>query len=244
MTVQERVDALGYWYHTIDLGSLTTPGWAPMLIDQYMFPDDLTSKRVLDVGAWDGFWTFESLKRGAKEVVAIDNFSDFHVLGVPDDRPKWATFDLCREVLGYSEQQCQRIEMTVYDVLEENLGRFDYVLCYGVLYHCRYPLLAIDHLSSVCDHEIRFESAVCDQFSAHRGGIGHGYGNQRIMEFCPGNSYGQNDTNWWVPTTQTMAEMVQSAGFPEVHGWRMQDPPTALKYARGFVTGRREKSNG
>jgi tRNA (mo5U34)-methyltransferase len=32
---------------------------------------------VLDVGAWDGFWSFEALRRGARAVVAIDDFSDF-----------------------------------------------------------------------------------------------------------------------------------------------------------------------
>jgi tRNA (mo5U34)-methyltransferase len=41
-------------------------------MDAYQVLPDLTGKRVLDVGAWDGFWTFECLKRGAREVVAID----------------------------------------------------------------------------------------------------------------------------------------------------------------------------
>ena len=31
--------------------------------------DDPVSPRVLDVGAWDGDWTFAALKRGAREVV-------------------------------------------------------------------------------------------------------------------------------------------------------------------------------
>lgn len=34
--------------------------------------DDLSGKRVLDIGAWDGFYSFECEKRGAK-VLAIDN---------------------------------------------------------------------------------------------------------------------------------------------------------------------------
>jgi tRNA (mo5U34)-methyltransferase len=33
--------------------------------------DDLTGKTVLDVGAWDGFFTFELERRGAK-VTAVD----------------------------------------------------------------------------------------------------------------------------------------------------------------------------
>ena len=242
MTVQERVDALGYWYHKIDLGSMVTPGWAPLKAESYQFPNDLTGKRVLDVGAFDGYWTFEALKRGASEVVAIDDFSDFDVCGVDKDRPRWATFDLCREVLGYSEQQCRHEEMTVYQATEAHLGRFDLVLFYGVLYHCRYPLLAIDTLCGLTD-EIRIESAICDQHSGHRGGLGQGYGNQMVMEFYPRDGYGGNHTNWWVPTLQTIAEMVGSAGMNNVNGWRLTDTPFALNVARGFVTGKRE-SNG
>lgn len=240
MTVQERVDALGYWYHKIDLGGIVTPGWAPLCVDAYQFPKDLTGKRVLDVGAFDGFWTFEALKRGAKEVLAIDDFSDLHVLGVPKDRPRWATFDLCREVLGYSEQQCQREEMSVYDAIEEKVGRFDIVLFYGVLYHCRYPLLALDTLV-LLTNEIRIESGICDQFSAHRGGLGQGYGNQKVMEFYSGREYGDNPTNWWLPTLQTLGEMTAVAGWNNIFAWRLTNVPNSAQQARGFIIGKRER---
>jgi tRNA (mo5U34)-methyltransferase len=39
--------------------------------------NNYAGKRVLDIGAWDGYWTFEALKRGAREVLAIDDFSDY-----------------------------------------------------------------------------------------------------------------------------------------------------------------------
>src|SRR5258706_14494121 len=35
-------------------------------------PADLSGKTVLDVGAWDGFFSFEFERRGAKRVLAID----------------------------------------------------------------------------------------------------------------------------------------------------------------------------
>ena len=35
-------------------------------------PEDLTGMRVLDIGARDGFYTFEAERRGAREVVALD----------------------------------------------------------------------------------------------------------------------------------------------------------------------------
>jgi tRNA (mo5U34)-methyltransferase len=42
-------------------------------------PEDLTGKSVLDVGAWDGFFSFECERRGAARVLAIDTYAwDVH----------------------------------------------------------------------------------------------------------------------------------------------------------------------
>ena len=123
--LQEQVDAFDYWYHRIELpGGVTTPGWAPIDTDIYGIPERLDGKRVLDVGAWDGYWTFEALKRGATEVVAIDDFSDH--LSNDIKRTAWDTFDLCRESFGFDEAICKRIEMTVYDVTPEDLEQIQF----------------------------------------------------------------------------------------------------------------------
>ena len=62
------------WYHTIDLGNgVSTPGFVdlrPFL--KRSLPRDLTGKRCLDVGTFDGFWAFAMEDRGAQSVVAID----------------------------------------------------------------------------------------------------------------------------------------------------------------------------
>ncbi|MFX8864408.1 hypothetical protein ABTM79_19900, partial [Acinetobacter baumannii] len=78
------------------------------------------------------------------EVVAIDDFSDFLGKLGNEDRRAWETFDLCRNALGYSKKKCQRVEMSVYNITEAELGRFDVVFFFGTLYHLRYPLLALD----------------------------------------------------------------------------------------------------
>src|SRR6266436_2822961 len=41
-------------------------------------PQDLTGKTVLDIGAWDGYFSFEFERRGAKRVLAIDSYSWDH----------------------------------------------------------------------------------------------------------------------------------------------------------------------
>ena len=69
-------EAFGHfqWYHTIDFGDgLVTDGTvdcAPFL-PQYGFPD-LAGKRVLDIGASDGFFTRYFETNGSREVVPID----------------------------------------------------------------------------------------------------------------------------------------------------------------------------
>src|SRR3954469_16733623 len=104
--LSQRVTQHPFWYHRIELpGGVVTPGVNPLYPAGYQIPKDLTGKRVLDVGAWDGYWTFEALKRGAKEAVAIDDFSDHLGQLPPESRHAWSTFDLCRDALGYDEQR-------------------------------------------------------------------------------------------------------------------------------------------
>ncbi len=239
--IANQVNAFPFWYHRIELPEgLVTPGWAPLDPTAYRIPARLDGKRVLDVGAWDGYWTFEALKRGAREVVAIDDFSDYMGELKESDRKAWATFDLCRDLLGYDERRCRRIDMSVYDAAVERLGRFDVVFFFGTLYHLRHPLLALDRLSALCDGEIFVESAILDDFSPYRGGFGHGYsGGQTVMEFYPHDEYAGNHTNWFVPTVQCMVGLLEAAGFSDCHGWKLTERPTELCYCRGFAHGRK-----
>ncbi|MDD1444271.1 DUF1698 domain-containing protein [Dolichospermum sp. ST_sed3] len=237
--LREKVQAIPYWYHKIELPyGIVTPGWAPIDSSAYRIPTDLTGKCILDIGAWDGYWTFEALKRGAAKVVAIDDFSDYLSTLSSTDRKAWEPFDLCRSALGYSEDQCNRIEMSIYDITEERLGTFDIVFFFGTIYHLRHPLLALDKISAICKHEIYVESAILDDYSPYRGGIGHGYPNQQmIMEFYPGRQYGNNETNWWAPTLLCLMNMTYAAGFKHIEGWKLIENPNHLSLCRGFVKG-------
>jgi len=236
-----RVAAKPYWYHRIPLtDGITTPGWAPLSAPMYNIPADLTGKRVLDIGAWDGYWTFEALRRGAQEVVAIDDFSDYLGSLEKRDRNAWENFDLCREALGYSEERCKRIEITVYDITPAILGTFDVVFFFGTLYHLRHPLLALDKIAAVCTGELYVESAICDDYSPYNGGLGKGYtGRQNVMEFYPGKEYGNNDSNWWAPTQYCLMNLVAAAGFTDIESWKLLPEPTELMHCRGFAKGTR-----
>ena len=78
--VQSRVDSVGYWFHSIDVGQdVVTPGQKPTEILeaewQQMHLPDLHGKSVLDIGAWDGFFSFRSEAAGAARVVALDHYA-------------------------------------------------------------------------------------------------------------------------------------------------------------------------
>lgn len=229
--LQAAVNSL-VWYHAISLpNGVTTPGWAPQHPEFYKLPSDLAGKRVLDVGTYDGFWCFESLKRGASEVVAIDDFSDTIHAG---EQRGWQQFDLCRDALGYTQDQCLRLEMSVYDVSPIDLGQFDVVLFFGTLYHCKHPLLALEKLAAVTKELLCVESAILDDYSPYRA---KGFGSDMVMEFYPDDQYGLNHTNWWVPTLHCLAMMVRSVGFKNILSWKIADPTPPVE-CRGYVQGR------
>src|SRR5579875_1114500 len=72
--LRARADALG-WFHRIDLGQgVETNGLSS---GPYVGPDklpELAGKSVLDIGAWDGYYSFQAERLGARRVVALDHY--------------------------------------------------------------------------------------------------------------------------------------------------------------------------
>ena len=97
---------------------------------------------------------------GAARVVAVDIY--------PPDR---FGFDRLSRFLGSNVEYLQG---TVYDLSRLVGGEtFDYVLFWGVLYHLRHPLLALDEVRSVLapDGIVDIETAVSDDELAPRSGL-------------------------------------------------------------------------
>ena len=135
--LQARIDALGPWFHNIDLGGVSTApnhflGDYPRQKFRHFadaIPADLTGKTVLDIGCNGGFYSVEMKRRGADRVLGID-FDDTYL-------------DQARFVAEVAGLDIEFQKLSVYDV--GSLGeKFDVVLFMGVLYHLRHPLLALD----------------------------------------------------------------------------------------------------
>lgn len=140
------------WFHKIELApGLVTPGKIDpsRRLDGIGLPPNLDGKTLLDIGAWDGFFSFEAERRGAK-VVALDSFS-WNGSG-------WgsrAGFDCARRALGSSVRP---VEMEVLDLDPATIGSFDIVLFLNVLYHMRSPALAIERVASVTGNHLILET--------------------------------------------------------------------------------------
>ena len=120
-------------YHSIELpdGSVL-PGLQSLEHLRWRFglfglPEDLRGKRVLDIGAWDGWFSFECERRGA-EVTATDCV-------------ELDTFLEARQLL---DSRVDYLALDVGELSARRLGRFDIVLFLGVLYHLRHPLLGLE----------------------------------------------------------------------------------------------------
>jgi tRNA (mo5U34)-methyltransferase len=157
---QARIDEL-LWYHTIDVApGVVTPGWFDLRHALARIPiPDVTGKRCLDIGTWDGFYAFELERRGAAEVVAIDipdlSHIDYppEVRADPDFDPKqegsqWrsAGFHLIHELTG---SQVQWKGLSIYDLDPAELGTFDVVVLGSLLVHLRDPVRALDAVRRV-----------------------------------------------------------------------------------------------
>ena len=147
------------WYHKVDLGNgVVTPGhnfdllWNPL--KEQMQKVDFSGKAVLDIGCWDGLWSFEAEKLGAADVWATDivsqrSFSD----------QKWETLEFAKTQL---KSNIRYREASIYDIDHFFGEEFDIVIFFGVLYHLRYPQLGVARLRNVMkpDALLLLETAV------------------------------------------------------------------------------------
>jgi 2-polyprenyl-3-methyl-5-hydroxy-6-metoxy-1,4-benzoquinol methylase len=138
-------------YHSFRLpdGSILLGGLPIELLEErlrsFQLPENLQGKRVLDIGPWDGYFTFEMERRGA-EVVGID-YVDLD------------TFRALQSIFG--SRACY-LQEDVYELDPRRHGLFDIVLFLGVLYHLKHPLLALEQVCAVTKETCIIDTFVVD----------------------------------------------------------------------------------
>jgi tRNA (mo5U34)-methyltransferase len=190
--LRSRVDKI-QWFHDFELvPGVMTDGWTPMAerLPYYQIPQDLGGKRVLDIGCADGYFTFLAESRGAN-VVAIDSW------------PREGFF-LAHEVLN---SRAEFYHMSVYDLCPDTFGLFDIVFFFGVYYHLKSPLSALERIACVTREYAIVESEVVDFQCAE------GNAFSRFYEFDELNN---DPSNWWGPNIACLLQTTRAAGFPRV----------------------------
>lgn len=193
----------GDWHSPIDLGhgvitkgKMTQRRFARRL-RLMQIPEDLRGKTVLDIGAWDGFFSFEFERRGAR-VLAIDVWSEDAL----------ANFLFAREKVG-SKVDYRKVD--VHDLNPKDLGTFDIVFLAGVLYHLRYPLIALERVRSVTGGFLILETNTLIPFVHER---------FPMIGFFPGDAEAiASGKQWGICAAATMNWLkyaLVSAGFKRV----------------------------
>jgi tRNA (mo5U34)-methyltransferase len=212
--IRERVEALGPWFHNLDLqGVRTAPthflGDYPAIKWRHFanaIPSDLAGKSVLDIGCNAGFYSLEMKRRGADRVLGLDTEGEY--------------LAQARFAAEVNELDIEFRKLSVYDV--GRLGeRFDIVIFMGVLYHLRHPLLALDLIHEHVARDLlvfqsmqrgsetieplkrNYDFWTTDIFDRS------GFPKLHFIE----HRYADDPTNWWVPNRACVEAMLRSAGF-------------------------------
>ena len=137
-------------------------------IDIFTFgTSDLHNYHNLDIGSEEGYAVFDAIKKGAKfakglnikELKEYDFFPEY-------SRPSKITarerneIDKTQKFLikeyGLQNESNLKFEYrNIYDLSDE---RFDFVFCFGVLYHLKNPYLALENLYKVTNETLIIET--------------------------------------------------------------------------------------
>jgi tRNA (mo5U34)-methyltransferase len=212
--IQEKVTALGPWFHNLDLhGVQTAPAhflgdYPAVKWERFAdaIPADLAGRSVLDIGCNAGFYTMEMKRRGADRVLGLDTQDEYLA------QARFAT--------AVNGLDIEFRKMSVYDVgaLRE---RFDFVVFMGVLYHLRHPLLALDLIyEHVANNLMLFQSM--QRGSWRVGEVADNYDFWNVAPFDRADyprlnfvehRYADDPTNWWIPNRACVEAMLRSSGF-------------------------------
>lgn len=197
-SLSREIEELGPWYHVIDVGGgQSTPGRSPAAkkfeaLEPHL--PALDGQRVLDLGCNAGGIAVEFAKRGAT-VVGIEATKHYH------RQAMWV-----RDRLGLG--RFTPLHMPIYGIGSLN-QRFDVVVFSGLIYHLRYPQLALDLVARVCDGimfittpQVVTDAAVLESRLPP------------ITARIPQEE--EAAYNWWFPSESALLRMLTAAGFYDI----------------------------
>lgn len=202
--VRARIAGVAKWYHPIEIRpGIVTPGTnaADVVLKLLDLPDDCRGLRALDLGARDGYFSFELERRGA-DVVAVD-YVDQSQTG----------FGVAAEL---RESRVRFVHRNIYALSADELGTFDIVLFLGLLYHLPDPLGSLEIARSLCRGVMCLESYAIDRALVVDGmetRLPADLAGLPLMQFYPARTLNDDPTNFWGPNLACLEAMVRETCF-------------------------------
>lgn len=193
------------WWHPVKIGDYTAPGQNLETEDTFNnlgLPKNLTGKTVLDIGAWDGYYSFECEKRNAKRVVASDKFVWTHnMIG----GYWWNGDDGFNFAHKHLSSKVEKLVSSVEELNPEENGKFDIVLMLGVIYHAKDPIGYLQKAFDMSNDLVIIETHV------------------DLMEFTfpaaryyIANELNNDNTNYWGPNSLAVKGIMSDIGFKDI----------------------------
>lgn len=178
------------WFHRINVGDeIGTPGMqdCSITLGRIGLPADLADKEVIDIGANDGYFSFECERRGGN-VTSLDMWDRKY-----DNTRAIENIKFCKDCLG------SKIKIVQSDILEYQHEPYDLVLFMGVLYHMQSPMAGLRKVADLTkDDGMAIIETHCIS------GIGMN------GKFYPGEELNHDPTNWWGFTAECAEAMIST----------------------------------
>lgn len=184
-------------------------------LDELGVPADLKGLRALDIGAWDGPFTFELERRGA-QVTALD---------IQD--PDVTVFNAVKAI---KQSPATYVRSSIYDADPQVLGKFDVVLFVGVYYHLKNPVVALQIIREllVDNGSLFIEGGATTDYLAEQvvkalglpkgslASVAEALDRLPLSYFDTEQRIYSDWSNWWFPTTRCLEAMLIDSGFRSV----------------------------
>jgi tRNA (mo5U34)-methyltransferase len=206
------------WFHSLTLNGEITNGDRPAdtLAQEAdaIFTHSLEGKSVLDIGAWDGYFSFEAERRGAERVLSTDYFCW--------SGPGWGTkagYNFAHETLGSKNKS---LDIDPFDLDPKALGTFNTVLFLGVLYHLTDPYGGLQKAADMADELLIVETVTAQNYHP-----------EAVLQYYENDSLDGDGTNFFAPNTKALSGMLREIGFPRVEIIRNPASPMPLQSQLG-----------
>ena len=217
--IEEEMNAIEWW-HPIKIGEYTTPGKNEETEDTFNnlgLPEDLTGKTVLDIGAWDGYYSFGCERLNADRVVASDKFVwvNNRIGG-----NWWNSDDGFNFAHKHLKSNVEKLLASVEELDPAIHGKFDIVLMLGVIYHAKDPIGYLQKAFDMSNDIVVIETHVDLMDIPYP-----------ASRYYISNELNNDSTNFWGPNALAVIGMMKDIGYKDI-------TQKTLKTGRMIFTGK------